>query len=191
MTMTKLTGGSAIAVGVIIGAALSLAGTLHAAEAIDDELMERFEYLSTNGNSNCSPQFADSIATMPPMASLQGSCCSPMEVHRYAEQIDGLRKYSDIAQIPPDPYDIPAGVAQELMAYYDIELSSAEQAAYDYAMPNSNEGGPCCCPCWRWDHYGGLAKYLLRERDFTAQQIAELWDISDGCGGGDGDHHHG
>lgn len=113
-----------------------------------------------------------------------------MELHRYAEQIRGLEKYSAISQIPNDPYNIPAGTAQALMAHYSIELSPIEQAAYDYAMAHSDEQGPCCCECWRWEVYGGLAKFLISEHRFSGPQIAELWDISDGCGGGE-KHDHG
>ena len=40
----------------------------------------------------------------------------------------------------------------------------------------------------RWI-YEGLAKYLITEYDFTAEQIADLWDLSDACGGpGHADH---
>ena len=149
---------------------------------------ERFEYLSQNGNSNCSRAFMESIASMPPTMRLQGSCCGPMSEHRYREQVDGLEKYMDIALVPADPYDIPAGIAQQAVAWFAVELSAEEQAAYDYAMENSGEKGPCCCQCWRWQVYGGLAKYLIRERDFTGEQVAELWDLSDGCGGDDHVH---
>lgn len=160
------------------------------ADEIDQDLVSRFEYLSANGNSNCSAEFMEAISVMPKTALLQGSCCSPMELHRYAEQVRGLEKYSDIPEVPSDPYNIPAGTAQALAVYYSIELTPAEQAAYDYAMANSDEQGPCCCECWRWEVYGGLAKFLIADHGFSGPQIAELWDISDGCGGG-ANHNHG
>lgn len=146
---------------------------------------ERFAYLSTHGNSNCSRAFMDSIATMQPTARLQGSCCSPMELHRYSEQIEGLQAYADQPLIPPDPYDIPAVLAADLMSSYDLALTAEEQGAYDYAMDHSDENGPCCCPCWRWRVYGGLAKRLIRERGFTGEQVTKIWNLSDGCGGAD------
>lgn len=162
-----------------------------AAEESDDEaLMKRFEYLSQNGNSNCSGQFMASIATMPVLARLQGSCCGPMDAHRYVEQVKSLRKYAGISEISGDPYDVPAGTAQKLMPYYDLTLTGDEQPAYDYAMANSDEKGPCCCGCWRWYVYGGLAKYLIREHKFTGEQLVEVWNLSNGCGGG-AEHHHG
>jgi len=154
------------------------------ARAEDDPgLARRFQDLSRNGNSTCSAKFTESIATMPPMSRIKGSCCSPMEMKRYAEQVSGLTKYRAIAMIPPDPYDIPAATAQQMMPYYDRQLSAEEQRRYDHAMANSNEKGPCCCQCWRWKVYGGLAKYLIHEHGFTGEQVVDVWNLSDGCGG--------
>jgi len=154
----------------------------------------KFDYLSQNGNSSCSASFKDSIVSMPDDSRLRGSCCSPMSPHRYSEQVEGLKKFKtidgqNIAEIPDDPYDIEAGLAQKLMSYYDMELTPNDQKAYDYAMENSSEKGPCCCKCWRWYVYGGLAKYLIRDYKFTGEQITELWNLSDGCGG-DEEHQH-
>ena len=106
-----------------------------------------------------------------------------MSLHRYTEQVAGLKKYSGIPEIPPDPYDIEARLAKQSMSYYDMELTTQEQPAYDYAMQHSNEKGPCCCQCWRWITYGGLAKELIRNYHFTGQQVTEVWNLSDGCGG--------
>src|SRR5207248_9070202 len=149
------------------------------------ELSDRFDYLSNHGNSNCTTEFLNSIATMPAVARLQGSCCSPMNRERYINQIGGLAKYGEIKEIPSDPYDIPAGIAQKVMPYYDLALNADEERAYQYAMDHSEEKGPCCCQCWRWKMYGGLAKYLIRERHFTGEQVTEIWNLSDGCGGSD------
>ena len=149
----------------------------------------KFEYLSRNGNSSCSLSFKDSIPSMADNGRLMGSCCGPMVLHRYSEQVEGLKKYSDISVIPPDPYDIDAGLAGELMGYYDMELTPEEQEAYDYAMANSHEKGPCCCKCWRWYVYGGLAKHLIRGYNFTGDEITDVWNLSDGCGG-DEEHNH-
>lgn len=150
---------------------------------IPKALATKFDYLSKNGNSSCSSSFKDSIASMDDNARLQGSCCTPMSMHRYSEQIGGLKKYSNILEIPKDPYDIQVKLAKKLMAYYDIELTAEEQKAYDYAMQNSDEKGPCCCKCWRWFVYGGLGKLLIQKYGFTGEQITEVWNLSDGCGG--------
>ena len=158
----------------------------------EQALAAKFDALSTKGNSACSATFKDSIASMSDVGQLQGSCCSPMSMHRYTEQIAGLKKYADIPEIPPDPYDVNAKLAKEMVAYYDYALSPEEQEAYEYAMTNSMEKGPCCCKCWRWYVYGGLAKKLIHERGFTGEQVVDVWNLSDGCGGA-GDHgsdHH-
>src|SRR3990167_1021809 len=88
-------------------------------------LAAKFEELSQNGNSSCSGTFKDSIAAMPDSARLQGSCCSPMSIHRYSEQVEGLQNFKsvpsqNIAEIPDDPYDISAELAKQLISYYDI-----------------------------------------------------------------------
>lgn len=152
-----------------------------------DPLFSKFKVLASDGNSSCSGAFTDSIDSMPNTNRLQGSCCSPMSWHRYEEQVDGLRKYKNIKEIPPDPYDLDAELAKKLKSHYDDVLSEKEQKAYDYAMANSHEKGPCCCKCWRWYVYGGLGKYLIKEKGFTGQQVTDLWNLSDGCGG-EGDH---
>ena len=156
-----------------------------ATAAEDPGLVSRFEELSRNGNSNCSRAFADKIASMPGMLRIIGSCCSPMDLTRYIEQTKGLTKYRAVAMIPPDPYDILAAIAQQAMSHYDVQLTGDEQKAYDYAMENSAEKGPCCCQRWRWKMYGGLAKYLIREHGFTGEQVVDVWNLSDGCGGGE------
>lgn len=156
---------------------------------VETNLVAKFDYLSQNSNSSCSAVFKDSITSMPDNARLQGSCCRPMDFHRYSEQVEGLKKYVYIEEIPPDPYDIEAGLAKKLMSYYDMELTPQEQKAYDYAIQNSNEKGPCCCKCWRWYVYGGLGKLLIQKYDFTGEQVTEVWNLSDGCGGV-GDHLH-
>lgn len=143
---------------------------------------ERFDYLSTNGNSNCSGEFLQSIPTMAPSDHIRGSCCSPMNLAHYTEQIDGLKKYAAVEEIPSDPYDIEAGLAQKLLAADAIALTADQQAAYDYAIANAEDRGPCCCQCWRWYVYGGLAKTLISARGFTGAQVTEIWDLSSGCG---------
>jgi hypothetical protein len=168
---------------IVLATALASNGPARAEQPVDPTVAKRFEYLSTNGNSNCSKAFLESIVKMPVTARLQGSCCSPMDLAGYVKQIEGLKKYKDISAIPPDPYDIEAKLAQQALSNYDLVLSPAEQKAYDYAMAHSAEKGPCCCKCWRWKVYGGLAKYLIHNRGFTGPQVTEIWDLSDGCGG--------
>jgi len=153
----------------------------------NDPLYTKFQLLSTKGNSSCSGAFNDSISSLTSNSRLQGSCCSPMNWHRYKEQVEGLKKYKDISVIPPDPYDIDAELAKKMKNHYEDTLTSKQQKAYDYAMENSDEKGPCCCKCWRWYVYGGLGKYLIKEMAYTGKQLTEVWNLSDGCGG-EGDH---
>lgn len=155
--------------------------------SVDQPIEVKFASLSQSGNSSCSGAFKDSISQMPDGNRLQGSCCSPMSMHRYKEQVKGLMRYKDTSEIPSDPYDIEAGLAKKLQSYYDMELTPDQQKEYDYAMENSDEKGPCCCKCWRWFVYGGLGKYLIKEKGFTGKQVTEVWNLSDGCGG-EGDH---
>ena len=178
-----------VAVLILIGVAFYF-GSKPTSPAVfmpDKALAAKFDELSKNGNSSCSGSFMQSIDGMPDTASLQGSCCSAMDMHRYSEQVDGLKKYKDIPEIPSDPYDIDTGLAKQLKANYDIQLTPEEQKAYDYAMANSKEKGPCCCKCWRWYVYGGLGKLLIQKYHFTGEQVTEVWNLSDGCGG-PGDH---
>ena len=170
------------AVAAVVAFCLS-AATVNAAEPANGGVQSRFDYLSTHGNSSCAQSFTSSIAAMPAGARLRGSCCSPMVLDRYARQLQGLKQYAKVPQVPPDPYDIEAGLAAQMMAADRIKLNGKEQAAYDYAMQHSNEHGPCCRRCWRWRAYGGLAKLLIRGRGFTGPQLTTVWNLSDGCGG--------
>lgn len=193
MIPTVLSSGGFTRRAVSLGAALLLVHSttrVRAGAPAASALDERFDYLSTHGNSSCSAEFMESIARMPVTARLQGSCCSPMDRHRYVEQVRSLAKYGALPEIPPDPYDIAAGLAQKLMARYDAPLALGEQQIYQFAMENADEKGPCCCRCWRWKVYGGLAKTLIRDRGFTGEEIVEVWNLSSGCGGG-AEHRHG
>ena len=145
-------------------------------------LNPKFVELSTNGNSACFGQGV--VYSMDDSTHLTGSCCDKMGQHRYEEQVEGLKKYSDIKEIPSDPYDIPVDLAKKLLDYdASIALSSEQQQTYAKAAELSDEGGPCCCKCWRWDVYEGLAKHLIVDYGFTAEKVAEVWNLSDGCGG--------
>ena len=165
---------------LIIGAVILLSGST--ADTEEKRIEAKFTALSTGGNVACFGP--DYIYYMDISENLQGSCCSPMSLHRYKEQIDGLRKYTHIDKIPSDPYDIPADIAKKLLDFNrNIKLNPEQQKTYEDAMKMSDEGGPCCCKCWRWYVYEGLAKYLITEYNFDAEHIADVWNLSDGCGG--------
>lgn len=177
--------GSGIAVATIVAVFFTLGYSnmsMSSQEETAHTYNAKFAELSTNGNSACFGK--DVVYSMDDSMYLTGSCCDEMSQHRYEEQVEGLKKYSDVKEIPSDPYDIPVDLAKKLLGYdASITLSVEEQEIYAEATEMSNEGGPCCCKCWRWDVYEGLAKYLITEYDFTAEQVAEVWNLSDGCGG--------
>jgi len=153
----------------------------------DEALAARFEYLSAQGSNSCGGG-KDVVNFLKEDGRMQGSCCGAMSLHSYEEQIEGLKKYSEYKIIPPDPYDIPVKWAKEMIEYNDqTELNPEQQVLYDQAVDMSMEGGPCCCKCWHWYAYEGLAKHLIINEGFSAEQIAEIWDLSDACGG---EHGH-
>lgn len=142
-------------------------------------LRTRFAVLSRRHSNRCGMP-ASALDTMAPGARLQGACCFPMDYGSYVNQVRVLnRRYADVDLIPKDPYDIPVSLAKRLIAYESIELTSAQQRTYDRAKPLSATKGPC----WRWDAFGGQAKYLITRRHYTAKQTAAVWSAEEGCGG--------
>jgi hypothetical protein len=113
---------------------------------------------------------------------IQGSCCTPMDYGHYASQITGLRNYSSIQIIPKDPYNVTGSLAKEMFSYVGAALTPSQQAVYDEALKTSSEG-PCCCQCWAWYAHEGLAKALITQHGWNAQQVANLWGLEDCCGG--------
>lgn len=155
-------------------------------------LEEKFAVLSVAKTNSCGGGVA-ALDNRPDDGRIQGSCCTKIDLHKYEEQLEGLKeKYSEYEMIPKDPYDVPVVWAREMIEYgKNTQLNSEQQSIYDKAVKTSNEGGPCCCVCWHWYAYEGLAKYLIIEEDFTAEQIAEIWDLSDACGGKGHEHEGG
>lgn len=160
------------------------------ADNSSNSLEEKFVLLSNANTNYCAPSnFLDAKTDGDRM---QGSCCSKMDFHRYTEQIEGLKQYSGIDAIPSDPYDIEASLAKRLISYdKEITLTVQQQKIYDMAMNMSKEGGPCCCKCWRWTAFEGQAKYLITEYNFDERQIAQVWELEDGCGGSGHANHSG
>ena len=168
---------------LILASAALFASPKFAIAAAQPGAEEKFNYLSKNGNSNCSTQFRDSILTMSPPTRIQGSCCGPMALHRYKEQVEGLKEFAMLPEIPPDPYDIDPGLAARMLKEYKTELNRVNLAKYNTAMELSGEGGPCCCKCWRWEVLGGMGKVLVRNRQIDGKTLAKIWDLTGGCGG--------
>lgn len=162
------------------GPASSSAGN---ASALD----ERFAALSSAESNRCDLGAAE-LRQMRDKMRLRGSCCFPMDEARYEQQLRDLGRYRGSRIVPEDPYDIPVAMAKRLLAYRDIALDKREQAAYQRATELSELGGPCCCPCWRWQAFKGQASFLLARREWSARQVAKLWDAEEGCGGPRDDH---
>lgn len=131
------------------------------------------------GNQQANTNYINSLADD---YLLQGSCCTPMDYSHYVSQVTSLKNYSGIPVIPRDPYNVTGSLAKQMISYDEIVLTSAQQAVYDGAIKTSSEG-PCCCQCWAWYAHEGLAKVLISQHGWNAQQIANIWDLEDCCGG--------
>lgn len=143
----------------------------------------QFAALVHQTSNRCALQ-ARAILAYPAGKHLQGSCCTKMDATSYRAQVRALRRYRSLPEIPRDPYDVPAGVAQRLLRYDEsIALSPSQRGIYARAMSMSDEKGPCCCKCWRWNAFRGLSKYLISHRGWRAPQLASLIGALDGCGG--------
>lgn len=127
----------------------------------------------------------DNYMNMQPSgSSMQGSCCSPMDMKKYVSQVNGLKKYAAIPQIPPDPYDISITSGKQMLGWYDnIQLTPAQQSVYDAAQKMTADHGWCCCQCWAWYTHAGLAKYLITQHNYTTQQLVDVTNLEDCCGG--------
>jgi hypothetical protein len=146
-------------------------------------LKQRFALLNQRHTNKCglSSIALDKIAIH---GRLQGSCCNAMVYDHYVREVNGLHAYAAVSEIPADPYDIPVSLAKRLIGYSrSITLSPRQAAVYKQATKMADEHGPCC-HCWRWNAFEGQAKQLIARRRYTAAQIARVWDLEDGCGGG-------
>ena len=184
---TKLLIAAAATVFVLVFAALVLAN-IHVSRGYFADLKQRsklehrFAELSARHTNNCTLARVDAKTQL--RGRLQGSCCSPMDYDHYAEQVVGLRAYAHLGEIPPDPYDVSVALARRLTAFNgSVSLSPAQQRTYDRAVRLSDEQGPCCCSCWRWQALQGLGRELVARRKWSARQLATVWDLEDGCGG--------
>jgi hypothetical protein len=115
---------------------------------------------------------------------MQGACCNPLDMAKYQYQVAGLHAFASNLDIASDPYDIPVPLAKRLFTYdTTITLTAAQQAAYDQAISMTADKAPCCCQCWRWYMTRGLAKSLIAQRGMDAASVAQVIDLTNGCGG--------
>ena len=113
---------------------------------------------------------------------LGGQCCGPMkDLTQYNEELKNLQKYKNIPGVPMDPYKTPISVAKNWIDYdHATTLTASEQTVMDQAMKLSKEG-PCCCKCWHYYVNEGVAKKMILDYGYTAQQVADYWDTSSIC----------
>jgi hypothetical protein len=143
----------------------------------------RFSYLAKQTTNSCGLRAEHALAYAS-NGRLQGSCCFPMDAESYRDQVRGLRKYSRIAEIPRDPYDIRVSLAKRLLHYQkNIDLSARQRRTYKRAMRMTRQKGPCCCRCWRWEAFDGMSRYLIARRGWRAEELARVIDLVEGCGG--------
>ncbi len=113
---------------------------------------------------------------------LGGQCCGPMkDLTEYNKELQNLQQYKNIPDVPMNPYKTPVALAKKWIDYDNsTSLTPAEQAIMDQAMKMSKEG-PCCCKCWHYFVNEGIAKKMIKDYHYSAQQIATYWDTSSIC----------
>jgi len=90
--------------------------------------------------------------------------------------------YKSMPDIVLDPMHTPVALAKKWIDYDKATTFSAdEQKIYDQAYAISKEK-PCCCKCWHYYTNEGIAKKMIKDGTFNAEQIATYWDASDICG---------
>ncbi len=113
---------------------------------------------------------------------LSGQCCGPMkDLVDYTKELQNMQRYRNIPDVPLNPYKTPVALAKKWIDYDNTTpLSPIEQATIDQAVRLSKEG-PCCCKCWHYFVNEGIAKKMIREYHYSAQQVATYWDTSSIC----------
>lgn len=114
---------------------------------------------------------------------MSGQCCSPMkDTEEYHEHLKKLQAYKDMPDVVLDPMHTPVELAKKWIDYdKTTNLTPSEQRIFDEAYAISKEK-PCCCKCWHYYLNEGVAKKMIKDGTFGAQQIADYWDNSDICG---------
>jgi len=114
---------------------------------------------------------------------LGGQCCSTMtDLTDYKRELANLQQYKDSPDIILDPMHTPIPLSKKGIDYDNATtLNAQDQAVMDQAMAISKEK-PCCCKCWHYFVNEGIAKKMIQEYHYTAQQVANFWDNSDICG---------
>ena len=105
-----------------------------------------------------------------------------MDTKNYHENLEKLQAYKSMPDIVLDPMHTPVATAKKWIDYDKATtLTPEEQKIFDQAYAISKEK-PCCCKCWHYYVNEGIAKKMIQDGTFNAQQIANYWDSSDICG---------
>jgi hypothetical protein len=182
-------GGTLLSVAVLIAVLLNLQmfapGTPPAAAtAPTPGSAAAFTYLAAQHSNFCQLQ-QTTVMSYAGDTRLQGACCNPLDMAKYQHQVSGLRAFSSNPDIAPDPYDISVALAKRLFSYDTaISLTPTQQGVYDKAISMTDDKAPCCCKCWRWYMTRGLAKSLITQHSMSADVVAKIVDLGNGCGGG-------
>jgi hypothetical protein len=142
----------------------------------------RFAALSVAHSNRCDLE-AGELQSMPGSKHLRGACCNPIDRASYISQLRGLQRFAGDRLVPSNPYDVSVRLAKRLLSYRDISLTASQRAVYRRASQKSDTGGPCCCPCWRWEAFKGQARFMIARRAYSATEVARLWELEQGCGG--------
>lgn len=150
-------------------------------------LQAKFGILGQATSDMCTSGYAQSSAFLNSQSNnayLQGSCCYPMVYSHYVQQINGLKAYSNISLIPPDPYNVSVSSVKQMFAHSGIPLNAAQNATFTQTLQLSKEG-LCCCQCWAWYFHEGLVKYLIISNyNLSPSSLSNLLNLEDCCGGG-------
>ena len=113
---------------------------------------------------------------------LGGQCCGAMkDTKEYHEELKQLQSYKNISDIPLNPYKTPVELAKKWIDYDKATtLTDDQQKIFNQALSLSKEG-PCCCKCWHYYVNEGIAKKMIQNNSWNAQQVAHFWDVSGIC----------
>lgn len=113
---------------------------------------------------------------------LGGQCCGGMkDTTEYHAQLQKLQTYKNIPDIPLNPYKTSVELAKKWIDYdKGTTLSQNQQQVFNQALNISKEG-PCCCKCWHYYVNEGIAKKMIQDKGWRAQQVAQFWNNSSIC----------
>lgn len=125
------------------------------------------------------------VFSQPDGTYLQGACCTPMDYSDYARQTHSLAtNYTSLAGlVAPDPYNTPSSVAKTDVSYVNLAMTAGQVSVLSNASSMTSDHGWCCCQCWAYYAHEGMAKELIVQYGYDAEQAAQAVNLEDCCGG--------